>query len=141
MKIYDNYAYHYYDDSFHKFANLRELSHSEAVLLDHKFVKDKEHYLKRRVAAEEIMLSSFIKKGGNPKLKYAHYFMVGRYDGVISSFKYPRAIKILISCFKSDTISFTFGDSFFAFFVSTHPTKRKLYTVDEMDKQNELSTD
>lgn len=134
MKIYEKYAYHYYDASFPVFSSLRGIPHSEAALLDHKSIEDKESYLVQRTTVEEIMLSLFRRKGGNPQLKYAHYFSVGQYDELISFYKYPCAIKIPISCFDKDKISFTFGDSFYAFFVSRHPTKRKIYMVNEIEE-------
>lgn len=133
MGIYEKFAYHYYDTSFPAFSNLSEKPYSEAILLDHKSIHDKEKYLMQRTTVEKIMLSFFRRKGGNPQQKYAHYFSVGPYSELISYYKRPCAVKIPISCFDKDKISFTFGDSFYAFFVSPHPTKRKLYMVDEMD--------
>lgn len=116
------------------FTNLREIPYSEAVLLEHKpSIKDKERYLMQRITVEKIMRSLFRRKGGNPQLKYAHYFSVNQYTKLISFYNYPCVVKIPISCFDKDKISFTFGDSFYAFFVFSHLTKRKLYMVNEMD--------
>ena len=135
MDILNEYAYHYYERAFPKFANIRSFPPEEAICLDHKFIRDKEdkiRYYNARTAVEEMMINKFRSKGGIPVIPYPHYFVIHKFDFLSSVYNQARCVKIPISCFDRNTISFTYGDSFDVFYTSRHPTKRKLYTVDEI---------
>lgn len=138
MNVNNCWAYHYYDDMYPPFINLLDNKFNEAVKFDHKGIyntpENKIDYLKQRIGIEEIMLRLFKKKGGVPRLEHAHYFTLERADYFFRLYERPKCIKIPVSLFEKSVISFTFGDSFEVFFTSTHPTRRKLYTLEEINE-------
>lgn len=87
-----------------------------------------------RFLFEELMLKLFIIKGGKPQQSFPYYFHIANEpnENILAYFKDPEYIKIPLSNFDKDTISFTFGNSGVAFFRrDNHPTRRKLYILDE----------
>lgn len=128
IKIIDQFAYHYYNGNHSEFTNIRTMTHEEVEMS----IPGSDVYVKARSILEDMMISSFIRKGGNPKINYAHYFSVNSCSLISDKYDKPHCVKIPISCFEKNTISFTYYDSFRAFFFSKHPTKRKIYTLDEI---------
>lgn len=127
-KIVEQFAYHYFNGNLPEFTNIRSMTYEEAILN----YPGSEMYIKARSMVEDMMLSLFLKRGGNPRINYAHYFSVNSCSLISEKYENPHCVKFPISCFAKDVISFTYYDSFKAFFFSKHPTKRKIYTLDEI---------
>lgn len=115
-----DYLYHYYERERSPFKNLSDLSIENAqVILD---VLKKENttlasqrydgYLIRREELEKIVRDIFIKKGGKPIRTVPHYMTLGECDWIRTWYNNGAYIKIPITEFDLETISFTYGDMF-----------------------------
>lgn len=115
-----DYLYHYYERERGPFKNLSDLSiESAQVILDSLKRENTtlasqryDGYLQRRQELEEIVRNIFIVKGGKPIRKVPHYMTLGECDWIRSWYNDGAYIKIPITEFDLETVSFTYGDMF-----------------------------
>ncbi|GHU36503.1 hypothetical protein FACS1894105_06960 [Clostridia bacterium] len=142
MDIINSVAYHYFEKEDGPLACLCSIPYEQAISISHKKYHthdDRIYYLKQRMMFEELMLKSFIKKGGDPQKRYAYYFTINEKGFLETYFKNPDYLIVPVSCFDPKTISFTYGDSFYTYTrKDSHPTSRKVYTLNEIIEIIEL---
>lgn len=135
-----NYLFHYYEKGQSPFCSLTSLSVNEAKAIICKDLNentkfDVDNFLNLRYKRDETLRSKFISIGGKPVRKTPVYFTLGDNKGMKTWYKEPNWIKIPVSEFDKNTISFTYGDSF-AVFNPTLDTGEewwdKIYFYDEV---------
>ena len=91
-----------------------------------------------RVIIENWLYRQFVKKGGQPQIKIPYYAAV--YDELPADnqlhvrFQEPQCIRIPMSAFPKNCVSFTYGQSPRALTrKDNHPTRRKLLTWEEAE--------
>ena len=117
------YLYHYFDKTKGPFRTLTALPFDEAAAILH--AKQKENprsvnpridwFLTRRYADEKAVRDQFIAIGGKPVRTAPVYFTLGPNEGMKTWFDNLGIIKIPVSAFDLDTVSFTYGDMFAVF--------------------------
>ncbi|MGO4106360.1 hypothetical protein [Paenibacillus sp. YAF4_2] len=115
-----NFLYHYYEESAGPFRNLSDLEPEEAelVLSEIRLLKKgyaskrSNDYLTIRRSLELKAREIFIMKGGRPVRSFPHYMTVGECPWLLEWYEKGRELRIPISNFVPDTISFTYGDLF-----------------------------
>jgi hypothetical protein len=78
------YLYHYFNIGNGPFKNLSELNILDAKTLQKNISKNKigfvaqrdDNYIERRFELENIAYNIFLNKGGKPKSKFQHYFVI-----------------------------------------------------------------
>ena len=117
------YLYHYYDFSRAPFLNLSDLPRDKAEELLEEIKRNSpdsmsagrnSEYVALRLYYEEVMREKFVELGGIIKRTAPHYMVVGECEWLSTWFENSAFIKIHISEFDLQTVSFTYGDS--------HPT-------------------
>jgi hypothetical protein len=96
-------------------------------------------YLPRRRHIEQLMRDQFIAKAGRPKLPAPHYAILGTFSPYEDDPE-QRSITIPVNAFRSNTLSFTFTDSFFAFSetnlrgirIPSRPYHRQVFHLEEL---------
>jgi hypothetical protein len=140
--------YHYFDKSVGAFVSLSDLPIDEAKKILNVIKKSKPNvqcaarqasYMERRHEIEEILRTEFAKKGGTVKRKTPHYMTIEHSPWLSTWFENSDFVKIPITEFDLNTISFTYGDAFPVFSENTHKMddkeyRRKLYTYNEIIK-------
>jgi hypothetical protein len=137
------YLYHYYEKKIGPFKNLSDLSLEQAqdvlgkikaenqVMAAHRFPG----YLERRAELEQIARKMFIAKGGKPIRKVPHYMVVGECVWLQTWYEQGCFVKIPVSAFQPETISFSYGDLFPTFSPRVNDQKeyrRQIYTLSEI---------
>lgn len=92
-------------------------------------------YLRKRHELEELARNIFISKGGRPLRKAPHYMVVGECEWLKTWYTEGDCVKIHISEFKLDTVSFTYGDLFPTFSPRVNDNKeyrKNVYTYSEI---------
>lgn len=92
-------------------------------------------YLQRRRELEALARRLFIAKGGRPRRSTPRYMVVGACPWLESWYTDPDCIRIPLSGFDPDTVSFTYGDLFPTFsprVSDDREYRRKVYTLPEM---------
>jgi hypothetical protein len=115
-----NYLYHYYERERGPFKKLSDLSLNEAQTVLDRLKKENttlavqryDGYLQRRQELEKIVRGIFISKGGKAIRNVPHYMTLGECDWVRTWYNDGAYIKIPITEFDIDTVSFTYGDMF-----------------------------
>ncbi len=114
------YLYHYFEKSKGPFLSISDLPFPEA----RKKLKDIQMenpnlvnpridwFLSERYKMEDYVRKLFIERGGKPIRKHPLYMTVGEIKSMSTWYSYPECIKISISEFDLDTVSFTYGDMF-----------------------------
>jgi hypothetical protein len=140
------FLYHYYDASIGPFHNLSDVSIEEANEIMQEIARKKPdtlcakrtaEYMELRHYYENILRCEFEKKGGIIKRKSPHYMVVEHSPWLATWYENSRFIKIPISEFDTNTISFTYGDSHPTFSPKVNDGKeyrKKLYTYSEILK-------
>lgn len=139
------YLYHYYEKRKGPFINLSELSDEEAKriqddLRDEKKVfagQRNEEYLARRKYLEQLVRDMFIKKGGRPERKTPYYMVIGECPWLATWYEEGTYIRIPVTDFDINTLSFTYGDTFPTFsdrVTDDYEFRRNVYTYDEILK-------
>lgn len=136
------YLYHYYESSTGAFNNLSELSIEEAAAIQNQLVgvfaaQRNARYLQRRRYLEEEVRAQFVAKGGKPERKTPYYMVVEECPWLKTWYREAKWIKLPISEFRMETLSFTYGDTFptFSDKVQDHLEYRKTaYTYAEIEK-------
>lgn len=137
------YLYHYYEKSKGPFQNLSDLSIEEAQqILDEIKARDEvfaakryDGYLERRRELEEVARNIFLSKGGRPVRNTPHYMVVGECRWLEAWYKEYGYVKIHISKFNLNTVSFSYGDLFPTFSPRVNDGKeyrRNVYTYEEI---------
>jgi hypothetical protein len=137
------YLYHYYERDTGPFKNLSDLPITDAQLvLDQ--IKQKnstfaahryDTYLQRRIELEHIAREIFCSKGGKPIRTVPQYMVVEECEWLQSWYLQGAYVKIPITEFDINTISFSYGDMFptFSTFVTDGREYRKqIYTYNEI---------
>ncbi|HEX2946265.1 MAG TPA: hypothetical protein VHT96_09965 [Clostridia bacterium] len=114
------YLYHYFEKAKGPFLSISDLPHHEATKklieiqkVNPNLVNPKiDWFLSERHRMEDTVRRLFIDKGGKPMRKYPVYMTVGEIKSMSTWYSDPAFIKIGISEFDLDTVSFTYGDMF-----------------------------
>ncbi|NJK46984.1 hypothetical protein HC931_01080 [Candidatus Gracilibacteria bacterium] len=130
-----NYITHYYDEGSDILKNI--CSYSDEVAK--KFLSNLKEsgkrtwlhpgYLEERRKVEAWLYNEFVKKGKKPYLKNPLYFVLGENDdffqknGFFSNVN-PVKLRLPLSLFTSDAISFTYPDSMPSLAIATETTER-----------------
>jgi hypothetical protein len=132
---------HYFEACYGPFLSMSELSLEEAEQLQAQHrqsgrglaSKRASNYCTTRRDLEVRVRELFIAKGGKPRRLTPHYFTVGPCDWLRSWFANPRVIKLALSRFEPDQVSFTYGDMFPAMrYQDGRPYRSMVYTVAEL---------
>jgi hypothetical protein len=84
-------------------------------------------YLSHRRETESWLRDEFIKKGGKPTAKYPQYFVVDFSSWIEEGYNgQSKAIRIPISAFDADRVSFTYPDSMISYWLNSQ-TDRDFY--------------
>ncbi|WP_373542519.1 hypothetical protein [Chamaesiphon sp.] len=128
---------HYYHQNDRPFQTLSLLSDAAALEIISSFRSRTEavyrrfsnpvEYLSNRRLTESWLRDKFIKKGGQPLVKYPQYFVIDRsvwieegYDGQ------SKVVQIPISAFNPDRVSFTYPDSMISYWLKSQ-TEQAFY--------------
>jgi hypothetical protein len=139
------YLYHYFDIFNGPFKNLSELNVVDAKIIQDNISKNKigfaaqrnDNYIERRFELENMAYNIFISKGGKPKSKFPHYFVVEECNWLESWYENSNYIKINIENINKAEISFTYGDLFPTFSEKVKDNKeyrKNVYTYDGIIK-------
>lgn len=114
------YLYHYYEFENGPFRNITELGFEEAKDIQSKISdgwnsKRPTNYIDLRFDLEKKLKEQFISKGGKPKRDDPFYLMLGACEWAKSWYINPGVVKIPLSAFKAEHISFTYPDSMVSF--------------------------
>lgn len=115
-----DFIYHYYEKSVGPFVSLSGLPLNKAQgILDRLISENKtfaakrnETYLAKRCGLEQTVRQLFIAKGGKPQRDTPHYFVIGECSWLETWFQNPAYIKIPFKNLDTQTVSFTYGDTF-----------------------------
>ena len=114
------HLYHYFEKSKGPLLSLSALPVEKAVGIQNCIVAENktfaaqrnERYLPRRRELESIVRKLFIEKGGKPEKDTPHYFVIGECPWLATWYEQADFIKIPISELNTQTVSFTYGDTF-----------------------------
>ena len=114
------FLYHYFEKSKKPFLSLSALALEEAAEIQNRLISENktfaaqrnEGYLSRRRELEKIVRSLFIEKGGKPEKETPHYFVIGECPWLATWYEQSDYVKIPVSEFDLQTVSFTYGDTF-----------------------------
>ena len=109
------YLYHYYEKQQPPFRTITSLPFKEAkavVSVGREGQGWIDNFLNLRYERDKILREKFIAIGGKPVRAAPVYFTLGANEGMKTWFNQPDRIKIKVSEFDLDTVSFTYGDSF-----------------------------
>lgn len=117
------HLYHYYEKSLPPFRTITSLPFEEAAaILRTRQAEDPtstnpniEWFLNRRYEMEKAVRNKFIAIGGKPVSTAPMYCTLGANDNMKTWFQDVAYIRIPISEFDLDTVSFTYGDMFAVF--------------------------
>ena len=134
--------YHYYEKDFEAFKTLVDLPMEEArnILLkrreEGKFHNPNiDDFLQNRYSSDKKLREAFIKHGGKPQRTAPIYMTLGEHKQWKSAYENAEVIKIPLKEFESNSISFTYGDSFAIFnqeLFGEEEYWNKIYFVDEI---------
>jgi hypothetical protein len=133
--------YHYYEASKGPFLNLSDFPLTEAEqVLDQIRQKGEifaskrsPDYLTIRRELEIKVRQMFIAKGGKPIRKRPHYMILGACPWLIDWYKDGRELRVPLSAFQTERVSFTYGDTFPAMrYQDGKPYRGQVYTLDEL---------
>jgi hypothetical protein len=135
------YLYHYYEREIGPFVSLSGLPIDDAMKIQsrlttdfHKTYRDQRYY-ERRKYLERHVRASFIEKGGKPILDVPHYMVIGESRFLTTWFENCEYVKIPITEFDLQTVSFTYGDTFPTFsprITDGKEYRNKVYFYDEV---------
>jgi hypothetical protein len=125
---------HYYHKDDRPFQTLSSLSDETALKVISSFQEragavyqrfnNPVKYLRHRQITEDWLRDEFIKKGGQPIVKYPQYFVVDRSTWIEDGYNgQSRSIHIPIAAFDRDRISFTYPDSMISYWLKSQTDK------------------
>jgi hypothetical protein len=132
---------HYYEASDGPFRNLSDLpeAEAEAVLRQIRLAGDRfasqrrDDYLSVRRELEERVRELFIAKGGRPGRERPHYLIVGACSWLRDWYVNGCELRIPLSAFHMENVSFTYGDTFPALrYQDGKPYRGQVYTLSEL---------
>ena len=142
MPTIPDFLSHYYEAADGPFRNLSDLPLSEAeVILQEirqgasgRFASQrKADYLMVRRALEERVRQLFIAKGGRPRRERPHYLILGACPWLMSWYPQGCELRIPLSAFRPEMVSFTYGDTFPAMrYQDGKSTRGQVYTLGEL---------
>lgn len=141
--IVPDFLTHYYESSAGPFSNLSmlPLEQAEQILEEirrngNRFASQRSSdYLKKRLALEDRIRRLFEEKGGKPKLKRPHYFILGTCPWLKQWYVNGQEIQIKLATIPEGCVSFTYGDSFPAMnYRDGKPHRGQAYTVSELEE-------
>jgi hypothetical protein len=111
---------HYYEAADGPLRNLSDLAEEQAQEIlsrirsqgDRFASRRGDDYLSVRRGLEDQVRSLFIAKGGLPKRRRPHYFILGECAWLKSWYPHGCELRIPLSAFPLDSVSFTYGDTF-----------------------------
>ena len=136
-----NFLSHYYEAATGPFVNLSDLPFDVAEqVMEHIrqegnifASKRSGDYLTIRRGLEDRVRDLFIKKGGKPTRKRPHYMIVGSCPWLLDWYEEGRELRIRLSAFTREMVSFTYGDTFPAMrYQDGKPYREQVYTLDEL---------
>jgi hypothetical protein len=132
---------HYYESTKGPFLNLSDLSLTEAEAILDKIRQDglsfaskrASDYLKIRQSLEDQVRRLFMEKGGKPRREKPHCMILGACPWLKEWYVNGREIRIPLTHFNQDVVSFTYGDTFPAMrFQDGKPYRGQVYTLAEL---------
>lgn len=128
------YLFHYYELKNGPFLNITEQGYDKAENIQNTIIegwnsKRPKNYLTLRFSLENRIREHFILKGGKPNRKDPFYFTLGECEFAKSWYVNPGVIKIPLTAFKPEHISFTYPDSMVSYQLHDEP-KLKTYQKD-----------
>jgi hypothetical protein len=137
------FLYHYFDESTGPFRSLSDLRASEAEQVLH-MIRDEgkgfaskraDDYLAIRKELETKARMMFEQKGGKPKREYPHSMTFDRCPWLLSWYPNAKELRMPLSDFAPDILSFTYGDLFPTMrYQDGKPYRKQVYTVHEIFK-------
>jgi len=129
------YLYHYYEFDNGPFRNITEHGYEKAVSIQSQISEGwnsrrTDDYIELRFALEKRLKEEFVLKGGKPNRDDPFYFTLGACEWAKSWYINPGVMKIPLSDFEPEHISFTYPDSMISFQLydeSQFATYRKEY--------------
>ncbi len=114
------FLYHYYELEKGPFQNITELGFDNAIKIQNQISegwnsKRPNNYIELRFALEKRIKEQFTLKGGKPNRNDPFYFTLGECEWAKSWYVNPSFIKIPLSDFHTEHISFTYPDSMISF--------------------------
>ena len=112
------HLYHYLDRTRPLFRTLTSLPFEEAkAIMYARYEKTSwiDNFLQKRYDADKILRDKFISIGGKPIRNSPVYFTLGENEGMKTWYDNLDWVKIPVSEFDLDTVSFTYGDNFAIF--------------------------
>ena len=114
------HLYHYYEKNLPPLRTITSLDFEKAFAILSDFQAENpnlthpniEWFLKRRYEMEKIVRDKFISIGGRPVNSSPVYLTLGANEGMKTWFENTAWLKIPVSEFDLDTVSFTYGDMF-----------------------------
>lgn len=115
-----HHLYHCHERGQPPFRTLTSLPMEEAKVNARKILADMSEsfisgFLQRRYERDQMLRGAFLAIGGKPVRSAPVYFTLGPNEGMKTWFDDPVQVKIPVSAFDPDTVSFTYGDSFAVF--------------------------
>lgn len=137
------YFYHYYERRRGPFLNVSHLSIQAAQdILNRLKIENKvmaahryDGYLERRRELEALARNIFISKGGKPRTTAPHYMVIGPCDWLQTWYEEGEYVRLPVSAFHLDAVSFSYGDLFPTFSPRVTDNKeyrQKVYTWEEI---------
>jgi len=114
-----NYITHYYEEERGALKSVSVLDREAAREVIRQITEKNEgfsnnrppSYIDWRIEVENWLRDGFIKKGGMPKRKHPHYFVLGECDWLFTWYKNGRALKKELKEIDPSQITFTYPDS------------------------------
>jgi hypothetical protein len=115
-----NYLTHYYERAHGPLLSLSNLPIAEAERLmavirqeGRVFASRRPpEYLSIRLELEQRIRELFVAKGGRPRRAHPHYFILGSSHWLKDWYQDGCELRLPLSAFDAQTLSFTYGDSF-----------------------------
>jgi len=132
---------HYYEATDGPFRNLSDLPLTEAEMVlqqirhsGDRFASQRtDDYLSVRRELENQVRMMFIAKNGHPIRLRPHYLVVGECPWLKDWYVNGSELRISLSVFNVDNVSFTYGDTFPAFrYQDGRPYRKQVYTLAEL---------
>ena len=132
------YLYHYFERNNGPFQNITKDGVEKAIRIQSEISeglnsKRPPDYVELRFALEKRLKEQFISKGGKPNRDDPFYFTLGECEWAKSWYINPGVVKIPLSAFSAEHISFTYPDSMVSFQFHDEP-KLATYRKDENGK-------
>jgi hypothetical protein len=135
---------HYYEESRGPLKSVSELDRESAREIIKQITEQKEgfnsnrssDYIDWRINVENWLREGFIKKGGKPKRKHPHYFILGACEWMLTWYKNGQVLKKDLKDIDSGQMSFTYPDSMVSYQLHQyHISKNNPYFKEEEHRE------